>query len=124
MRRRIHAGRQARVTHGNPIAYLEIVFALAATAYIFGVWKLRGAAALRAAVNPRSVVAGISHFGAYALTVAPLTLASAASVAAVRESSVVMATAWLAITGREHVGPATLTGAVAVAGGIALIALS
>lgn len=112
------------ITHGNPIAYLELVFAGMAVAYLFGVWKLRGAAAIRAAVKPRTVVAGIGYFGAYALTLAALTLASAASVAAVRESSVVMATAWLGITGRERVGRARLVGAVAVAAGIVLIALS
>ena len=112
------------ITHGNPIAYLEIVFAVMAGAYLLGVWKLRGGAALRAAVKPRSVVAGIGYFGGYALTLAALTLAPAASVAAVRESSVVIATAWLAITGREHVGRRRMVGAVAVAAGIALVSLS
>jgi drug/metabolite transporter (DMT)-like permease len=112
------------ITHANPIAYLELVFAVVAVAYLLGVWKLRGAPALRAAVNARSVVAGIGYFGAYALALAALTLASAASVAAVRESSVVMATAWLAITGRERVSYGRMVGAVAVAAGIALVSLS
>jgi drug/metabolite transporter (DMT)-like permease len=112
------------ITHGNPIAYLEIVFAGMAVAYVVGVWRLRGATALRAAVNPRSVLAGIGYFGGYALTLAALTLAPAASVAAVRESSVVMATVYLALTGRERVGVSRLAGAVAVAGGIALVSLS
>lgn len=111
------------ITHGNPISYLEIVFAVIAVAYVLGVCKVRGAAALRAAVNARSVLAGIGYFGAYALTLAALTLAPAASVAAVRESSVVMATAWLAFTGREHVGRARMAGALAVAVGIALVSL-
>lgn len=111
------------IVHGNPIAYLEIVFALMSLAYVLGVWRVRGAAALRAAVNPRSALAGIGYFGGYALTLAALTLAPAASVAAVRESSVVLATGFLALTGREHVGPLRLAGAVAVAGGIALVSL-
>jgi drug/metabolite transporter (DMT)-like permease len=62
-------------------------------------------------------------FGAYALALAALRLAPAASVAAVRESSVVMATAVLAITGRERIRPERLAGAVAVVAGIALISL-
>jgi drug/metabolite transporter (DMT)-like permease len=111
------------IVHGNPIAYLEIVFAVMAVAYVAAVWRLRGPRALRAAVNARSVLAGVGYFGAYALTLAALRLASAASVAAVRESSVVMATGFLALTGRERVGAARLVGALAVAGGIALVSL-
>lgn len=112
------------ITHGNPIAYLELVFTGMAVAYLAGVWRLRGGLALRRAVNARSVLAGIGYFGGYALTLGALTLAPAASVAAVRESSVVMATAYLAITGREPVGRGRLLGAVAVAAGIALVSLS
>ncbi len=111
------------ITHGNPIAYLEIVFALVSLAYVSGVWRVRGASALRAAVNPRSILAGVGYFGGYALTLGALTLAPAASVAAVRESSVVMATGFLALTGREPVGRLRLAGAVAVAAGIALVSL-
>jgi drug/metabolite transporter (DMT)-like permease len=44
-------------------------------------------------------------------------------VAAVRESSVVMAAAALAIGGREEMGPARFAGAVVVVAGIALISL-
>jgi drug/metabolite transporter (DMT)-like permease len=87
------------------------------------VWRARGGAALRAAVNRSTVVAGIGMFGAYALALAALRLASAASVAAVRESSVVMATTFLAITGRERIAPERLAGAIAVVVGIALISL-
>jgi drug/metabolite transporter (DMT)-like permease len=111
------------ITHGNPISYLEVVFTLVAAAYVAGVWKLRGRAALLKAVDWRSLVAGVGFFGAYALTLAALRLASAASVAAVRESSIVMAAAFLAFTGREHVGAVRILGAVAVAGGVALISL-
>jgi drug/metabolite transporter (DMT)-like permease len=111
------------ITHANPIAYLEIVFAIVSLAYVCGVWRVRGGHALRAAVNARSMLAGLGYFGGYALTLGALALAPAASVAAVRESSVVMATAFLAVTGREHVGASRLLGALAVAGGIALISL-
>ena len=88
--------------------------ALPAIVYVLAVWRVRGAAALRAAVSRRTFLAGIGFFGAYALTLAALRLAPAASVAAVRESSVVMATAFLAITGREKIGAERLVGAIAV----------
>jgi drug/metabolite transporter (DMT)-like permease len=111
------------IVRANPIAYLEVVFGLTAIVYVLGVWRVRGGAALRAAVSRKTVLAGVGFFGAYALTLAALRLAPAASVAAVRESSVVMAAAVLAIGGREELGPARFAGAVVVVTGIALISL-
>ena len=111
------------LAHASPLAYLEVVFGITAAAYVLGVWRVRGAAAMRAAVSRSTVLAGIGFFGAYALTLAALKLAPAASVSAVRESSVVMATAFLAISGREKIGPGRLAGAIAVVVGIALISL-
>ncbi|HEY1515312.1 MAG TPA: EamA family transporter [Solirubrobacteraceae bacterium] len=111
------------ITHASSLAYLELVFGVTATAYVAGVWRVRGRAALRAAVSRSTVLAGIGFFAAYALTLAALRLAPAASVSAVRESSVVMATVYLAITGREQIGAARLAGAIAVVVGIALISL-
>jgi drug/metabolite transporter (DMT)-like permease len=60
---------------------------------------------------------------AYALVLAALQRASAASVAAVRETSVVIATLLAVPVLRERVPPARLAGAVLVVGGIALLAL-
>jgi uncharacterized membrane protein len=53
-----------------------------------------------------------------------LRLAAAPAVAAVRETSVVFAAGLAALVLHEHVGPQRLAGAVAVAGGVALLALS
>jgi uncharacterized membrane protein len=53
-----------------------------------------------------------------------LRLASAPAVAAVRETSVVIATALAALVLKERVGPVRLAGAVLVAGGVALLALA
>ena len=111
------------VAHAAPITYLVLVLGLPAIVYVLAVWRVQGGAALHAAVNRSSLLAGVGMFGAYALVLAALRLAPAASVAAVRESSVVMATAFLAITGREKVGLERLVGAVAVVAGIALISL-
>jgi drug/metabolite transporter (DMT)-like permease len=111
------------IVHAAPITYLVLVLGLPAVVYALAVWRVRGGAALRAAVNRSTVLAGIGMFGAYALALAALRLAPAAAVAAVRESSVVMGTAVLAITGREKIEPERLAGAVAVVAGIALISL-
>jgi drug/metabolite transporter (DMT)-like permease len=111
------------IAHAAPVAYLEVVFGLTAVVYVAGVGRARGVAALRRAVGWRTVVAGIGFFGAYALTLAALRLAPAASVAAVRESSVVIAAAALALGGREEMDAARFAGAVAVVAGIALISL-
>jgi drug/metabolite transporter (DMT)-like permease len=111
------------VTHGNPLAYLQVVFSVAAVGYFLGTWRARGLPAIRAAVNPSSLAAGVGFFGSYALTLAALRLASAATVAAVRESSVVIAAAALVLSGRETAGRGRLAGAGLVAAGVALISL-
>jgi drug/metabolite transporter (DMT)-like permease len=84
----------------------------------------RGAAALRRELSLPTLAAAAGSFGAYALVLAALRLASAPAVAAVRETSVVIAAALAALFLRERVGPGRLAGAAAVAGGVALLALS
>jgi drug/metabolite transporter (DMT)-like permease len=111
------------IVHAAPVAYLEVVFGLTTIVYGLGAWRIRGASAVRAAVGWRTVLAGIGFFGAYALTLAALRLAPAASVAAVRESSVVMAAAALALSGRAEMSRERFAGAAAVVAGIALISL-
>lgn len=112
------------VVHANPITYLEAVFGITSLVYLAGVWRRRGGAAVRAAITARTLLAGVGFFGAYALVLLALRLAPAASVAAVRESSVLMAAVVLALSGREKIDAGRLLGAIAVAGGIALISLS
>ena len=92
--------------------------------YATAVAVSRGAGALRAAATPRAAVAGLAMFGAYALALAALEIAEAAPVAALRETSVVMATAAAALAARERVPPRRLAGAVAVVAGVAAIALA
>lgn len=111
------------ITHGAPISYLELVFVLTACIYVISVWRVRGSAALRATIRAPALLAGIGFFGSYALALAALRLAPAASVAAVRESSVLIATGVLAVSGRERMGAARLGGACAVVAGIVMISL-
>jgi drug/metabolite transporter (DMT)-like permease len=111
------------VGHGNPLAYLQVVFTIAALGYFAGAWRARGLPAIRAAVNRSSLLAGVGFFGSYGLTLAALKIASAATVAAVRESSVVIAAVALVLLGREPFGRGRLAGAALVAAGVALISL-
>jgi uncharacterized membrane protein len=63
-------------------------------------------------------------FGAYALVLAALRLAAAAPVAAVRETSIVIATLLGAVVLQESVGRARVVGAVAIVLGVGAIALA
>ncbi|HUZ82828.1 MAG TPA: DMT family transporter, partial [Gaiellaceae bacterium] len=81
------------VTYAGPIPYLELSMLGPAALYAGAVLRVKGSAAVRAAVGPATIVAGLATFGAYALVLAALQRAPAASVAAVRETSVVVAAA-------------------------------
>lgn len=112
------------IRYSAPVPYLELSMVLPTIVFTAAVVRLRGVAAVRSAVGPASLTAGVSTFVAYAFVLAALELASAASVAAVRETSVVIATALAAAVLREQVGPARLAGAVLVVAGVALLALA
>ena len=112
------------IRYANPVSYLELSMVPPTIAYAAAVATAKGVGALRAEVNPAAVVAGLATFGAYALALAALQRAPAASVAAVRETSVIIATVFAAVFLKERVGWVRLTGAVAVAAGIGLLALA
>jgi multidrug transporter EmrE-like cation transporter len=109
------------VRHAAPGAYIEVVFVAVAVAYSAAVVWTAGPCALYAVLDRRTTAAGIGIVGAYGLVLLALTLAPAPPVAAVRESSVVIAMLLLAATGQEKVTPARLAGAVLVCGGIACV---
>ncbi len=108
------------IQHANAAPYLLLVMAGPAGVYALGVGRAR----VRRAVSPATVVVGAASAGAYLLVLLALRLASAPAVSAVRETSVVIATGLAAVVLRERVGPARLAGAVLVAAGVALLALS
>jgi drug/metabolite transporter (DMT)-like permease len=111
------------VRHAEPITYLELSMLFPAVAYAGAVIRVKGFAAVRRAVGPASILAGMCTFGAYALVLAALQRASAASVAAVRETSVVIAALLAGFVLKEKVSAPRLAGAVLVAAGVALLAL-
>jgi drug/metabolite transporter (DMT)-like permease len=107
--------------HADPLPYLFLVAAVCAVAYngaLIGSGKGRE---LREALTARTLAAAAATFGAYAMVLAALQLAPAAPVAAVRESSIVIAAlmAWLLLGEERRLG-----GAALVAAGVAAIAYS
>jgi drug/metabolite transporter (DMT)-like permease len=107
----------------SALAYLELVMIVPALGYAAIALKLRGAEALRSEFNAGSVIAGLLILTPYCLFLIALDLAPAAPVAAVRETSIVVATALGALVLKERVGPARWAGAALVAGGVALVAV-
>ena len=112
------------VSYAAPFAYLEIGMLVPAFAYAGALAGLRGVGTLRAELNWTTVAAGLATFGSYGLVLAALQRAPAAPVAAVRETSIVIAAGLAAIVLKEDVGPLRLLGAVLVAAGVAVISVS
>jgi drug/metabolite transporter (DMT)-like permease len=111
------------VQYVSPLAYLEIMSVVTGVVYAAWIVADRGAGALRRELTGRSVAAGIGTFVAYACVLTALKLASAASVAAVRESGVLVATGLAAIVLRERVSVWRAAGAALVVAGVALLSL-
>jgi drug/metabolite transporter (DMT)-like permease len=114
---------KAGLGHADPLPYLELVLGPTAVIYLLAALALRGGHAVRAELTWRSTFAGIGMLGSYGLALAALSRAPAPSVAAVRETSVVIAAGLAAVFLHEPVGAARAAGAAAVAAGIATIAL-
>jgi drug/metabolite transporter (DMT)-like permease len=110
--------------HAAPIPYIELVLVGPALVYGLAVLARRGQGAFRAEASGRLVVVAIVLFGTYVLVLLALREAPAASVSAVRETSVVIATVLAALAARERPRPSRLVGATLVAGGIAIVALA
>ena len=112
------------IRYASPIAYLELSMIIPTLVYATVVLRWKGRSAVRAAVSWPTCVAGLATFVAYALVLAALRLASAASVAAVRETSVLIAAALAGVFLKERVGAERLTGAACVVAGVALLSLA
>jgi drug/metabolite transporter (DMT)-like permease len=109
------------IEHASALAYQFLILAPGALVYSVAIARIRGVAALRAAITPRAVVASAAAFIAYLFVLLALRLADAAPVAAVRESGVVIAVALAALYLGERVGRARVAGAAVVVIGVALL---
>lgn len=111
------------IEHASPVVYLELGMVPATVGYVgFLLLTEHGTARVRVAARPFPALAGVLSFVAYALVLAALSRASAASVASVRETSVLIAAFLAAPLAGERVGPGRLVGAALVVAGVALIA--
>jgi len=110
--------------YGSPVPYLEAVMLWPSLIYAGWCAQRDGLPALRDAAGRSSLIAGIGMFGAYALALAALKRAPAASVSAVRETSIVMAPMLAAMLGRVRLDRRTLAGAAVVAAGVAVVTLA
>lgn len=111
------------IRYASPVVYQELSMILPAAAFVALTLARRGRRAVRVAVGPAVVLAGLATFGAYILVLAALARAPAAPVAAVRESSVVIATALAVPLLRERASPTRLSGAAVVVAGVVLLGL-
>jgi len=108
------------IQHAAAGPYLLLIMIGPAIVYPLAIGKRRLKAA--AGWQPFAIGAGLSV--AYLLVLLALRVASAPAVSAVRETSVVMATALAAVFLHERVSRGRLAGSVLVAAGVALLALS
>lgn len=111
------------VRHASPVSYYELV--LLAPAAVYGLHTFAGPAApsLRAAISRTAVLSGAGMFLAYVLILAALQRAPAATVSAVRESSILMVPLFGAAIRRRPPGWVPSLGALMTASGVAVVAL-
>ena len=112
------------VDRAAPFTYLELSMLLPGVAYAAALARMRGVPALRRELGPATITAGVATFGSYGLVLAALQRAEAAPVAAVRETSIVIAAGLAAAVLGERVTAARFLGAATVAAGVALVSLS
>jgi uncharacterized membrane protein len=105
------------VEHADPIAYLALVVAPCALVYPL-------VTRTRPDLSARTALTAAATFGAFLMVLAAFRLAPAAPVAAVRETSVVIAALLAAVFLHEQVGPRRMGGALLVAAGVAAIVLA
>ena len=110
--------------HAAAIPYIELVLVGPALVYGAVVLRTRGAVALRGEATPRLALVALLLFGTYVLVLLALREAPAASVSAVRETSVVIATVLAAMAAHQRLRAGRLAGASLVALGVALVALA
>jgi drug/metabolite transporter (DMT)-like permease len=111
------------IEHAATIPYLVLVLAPVAAATLVLQLSTDGVRSVRDELRAPAVLAGVLSFAAYALALAALERASAASVAAVRETSILFAVALGAFVLRERVTGSRVVGAALVMVGVGFVAL-
>jgi len=114
---------QRGIQYASPVVYQELSMIPATIGFLALTLGRGKRQAVREALRPVTIAAGLATFGAYILVLAALSRAPAASVAAVRETSVVIATALAAPLLHERVGASRLVGALVVVAGVVLLSI-
>jgi drug/metabolite transporter (DMT)-like permease len=111
---------------GSPGAYTLWLFLLTGAPYALWVLAARGGAFRRYALDnwPLGVAGGLGTVGSYGLALWAMTVAPIAVVAALRESSILFATAISGLVLKERVSPLRIAGACIIAGGAAILRLT
>ncbi|MEP7379829.1 MAG: DMT family transporter, partial [Chloroflexota bacterium] len=109
------------IRYADPVTYLFLILVAPAVGGVLFVAARGGWARISGAVSWQAIAAGIGTSVAYALVLFALSLAPAASVAAVREVSVVFAVFLGAVFLKEPVSLGRVVGALIVASGVALV---
>lgn len=105
----------------DPVTYLALILVAPALISVVAVAARGPQGRVRRALSPLTVMGGLASVGAYGLVLVALTMAHAASVAAVREVSVVIGTGLAVMVLRERVSPARAAGSVVVVAGVVLV---
>jgi drug/metabolite transporter (DMT)-like permease len=111
------------VRYADPVTYLFLILITPAIGGVLFVYARGGWPRIKRAIAWQALAAGIGTNITYTLVLFALTLAPAASVAAVREVGVVFAVFLGAVFLKESVGRSRVIGAVVVALGVALVVL-
>jgi phosphonate utilization associated putative membrane protein len=124
-------GVRSAVAHGGSAAsYIVLLFVLDGVPYQALVWSRRGAAG-RAAIRlharsrwPLALIGGCASIGSYAIALWAMTRAPVASVAALRETSVLFAALIGVVVLRERFGVQRALGTAVVVGGVMALRLA
>jgi drug/metabolite transporter (DMT)-like permease len=112
------------IRHADAFGYVVLVVGVPGVLYLGWVARRHGLEALRRELSPATAFAAVAATLAYVLVLVALRLDDAAPVAAVRETSVVIAVGLAALFLRERIGVARAAGAVLVVLGIAVLGLT
>lgn len=111
-------------TSGHALKYVMTLFVLDGIAYPLGVWLRRSAAARREILRharrswPVALLGGAASMGSYAIALWAMTRAPVASVAALRETSVLFAAVLGTVLLKERFGLQRAAGTLVLVGGV------
>ena len=109
------------VQYADPVTYVTLILIAPALVSLAFVSSRGGTKRLRDSFGALTIAGGVAGISAYGLVLVALTTAPAASVAAVREVSIVIAVVLGAIVLKERVSMSRLAGSVVVALGVAFV---